>query len=62
MMHLELKHMSCDYSYYMYGKELSITKEGKKIQFMIGIKLPVNLVLNQNFENFNSKLFTHVSG
>ena len=28
-MHLGLNHMSCDYSYYMYWKELSITKEEK---------------------------------
>ena len=55
-MHLGLKHMSCDYSYYMYGKELSITKEEKYLGVIITNNLSWSRHVNSLASDASRKL------
>ena len=55
-MHLGLKHMSCDYSYYMYGKELSITKEEKYLGVIITNNLSWSSHVNSLASDASRKL------
>ena len=56
IMHLGLKHMSCDYSYYMYGKELSITKEEKYLGVIITNNLSWSSHVNSLASDASRKL------
>ena len=56
IMHLGLKHMSCDHSYYMYEKELSITKEEKYLGVIITNNLSWSSHVNSLASDASRKL------